>query len=171
MFRCQYCGALYKEIQSSCSSCGAALTQKSEDAHQLPNDEMIELICKSYEDAKEFRPFSAISAKKLRTAKKHFEIFPSEENILLFCDTTPLDKGKRGFIICKDGLYWHNNWANETNRNYLAWEDFAKRDLKLRVFALDLGRGDTIGLAGLGSDVKREKALQLLVEIKETLNK
>ena len=143
------------------------MTQKK--AAQLPNEAKLKEICKSYEDAKEFRPFSAISTKKMRTAKKHFKIFPSEENILIFCDTTPLDKGKRGFIVCEDGLYWHNNWANETNRNYLSWADFAERELKLKGFALDLGRGDTIGLAGLGSDVKRDKAFRLLTEIKESL--
>jgi len=167
MFKCQYCGALYKEMQSTCSSCGATLTQKK--AARLPNDERLKEICKSYEDAKEFRPLGAISAKKLRTAKKHFKLFPSEENIFLFCDTTPFDKGKRGFIVCESGLYWHNNWANDTNRNYLAWEDFAERELKLKGFALDLGRGDTIGLAGLGSDVKRAKALHLLTEIRNAL--
>ena len=143
--------------------------QNDNNNNSLPPDEKVRQLCLDYEDAKEFRPLSAISAKKLRTAKKHFNIFPSEENILLFCDTTPLDKGKRGFIVCKDGLYWHNNWANETNRNYLAWEDFAKRDLKLKSFALDLGRRETIRLAGLGSDLKREKALDLLTKIRNTL--
>ena len=146
------------------------MTRKSEEAAQLPNAEKLKEICKSYEDAKEFRPFSALSAKKLKTAKKTFKVFPSEENIHLFYDTHPLDKGKRGFILSQDGIYWHNNWANETYRNCLAWEDFAERELKLKGFAVDLGRGDTIGLAGLGSDVKRNKALRLLTEIKEALN-
>lgn len=143
--------------------------QKSEEAALLLNDEKLEEICKSYEDAKEFHPFSALSEKKLKTAKKTFKVFPNEDDIFLFCDTHPLDKGKRGFILSQDGIYWHNNWATDTNRNYLAWEDFAEREPKLKGFTLELGRGDAIGLAGLGSDLKREKALRLLTEIKEAL--
>lgn len=129
----------------------------------------IKQICESYEDAKEFRPGASIPQKKLRTAERAFEVFPQEKEIFLFCDTHPLNKGKRGFFICEDGLYWQNNWANDTNRNFLSWEDFAKREFSLKGFALDLGRGDAIGLAGLGSDVKREKALRLLTEIKNAL--
>ena len=170
MFKCQYCGTLYQDFHSSCTACGATLTEKRTEAAPLLTVEKIQEIAKSYEDAKEFRPYNALSEKKLKAAKKAFKIFPkAEEEIILFCDTHPLGKGKRGFFICEDGFYWQNNWANDTNRNYLSWEDFAEREIKLKGFALELGRGDTIGLAGLGSDLKREKALALLTEIKKAL--
>jgi len=173
MITCQYCGASYQKFQNICSSCGARLLKNGKMGNKKGTtqltDERIRQICAAYEDAKEFRPLSALSEKKLKAAKKTFKVFPSEESIYLFCDTHPLDKGKRGFILCQDGIYWHNNWANETNRNYLAWEDFAERKLRLKGFAVDLGRGDSIGLAGLGSDIKRDKALRLLFEIQSAL--
>ena len=169
MIVCQYCGASYQKMQPTCSACGAILKSKENSTANTALPARIRQICEAYEDAKEFRPFSALSERKLKTAKKTFTIFPSEESIYLFCDTHPLNKGKRGFILCQNGIYWHNNWANKTNRNYLAWEDFAERELKLKGFTVDLGRGDTIGLAGLGSDIKRDKALRLLTEIQSVL--
>jgi len=173
MITCQYCGASYQEFQSTCSGCGATLQRTArfdaQEKIQTSIAEKIRQICEAYEDAKEFRPGDAIPEKKLRTAKKIFNAFPEDKEIFLFCDTHPLDKGKRGFIICEDGFYWHNNWATDTNRNYLSWDDFAKRELNLKHFTLEMGRGDAIGLAGLGSDVKRDKALRLLTEIKNVL--
>ena len=174
MFVCQYCGAAYKEFKSPCESCGAVLKpgeKKKSFGNQVGSfDEALRQICAAYEDAREFLPGTTLSKKKLRVAKKKFAEFPKEdEGIILFCDTHPFRKGKRGFIISEDGLYWHNTWAAETNRNYLPWDEFAKRELQLDHFHLHLGRGDMIGLSGLGSDEKRDKALQLLTEIKAAL--
>lgn len=115
-------------------------------------------------------PGAYIPEWKMKNAKKFFEKCPSEVEIFLFCDTHPTGKGKRGFLVCEDGLYWQNNWAVDTNRNFLTWEDFAKREIGLDRFTLTLGRGDAIGLAGLGSDKKRDKALHLLIEIQKILN-
>lgn len=191
MITCQYCGASYQEFQTTCSGCGATLKAPgklkegavADQFRQIVDDfaeavgqntstvgiSKIRQICENYEDAKEFRPGEAVPDTKLKTAEKVFAIFPKGKEIFLFCDTHPLNKGKRGFIICEDGLYWHNNWATDTNRNYLSWNDFAKRELKLNGFTLELGRGDAIGLAGLGNDEKRKKALRLLTEIKNAL--
>jgi len=196
MITCQYCGASYQEFQTACSGCGATLKAPGKLKERAVANQFrqivdgfaeavgqsaptsgvtnIRQICEAYEDAKEFRPGEAVPDAKLKTAEKEFAIFPKGKEIFLFCDTHPLNKGKRGFIICEDGLYWHNNWATDTNRNFLSWNDFAKRELKLNGFngfTLELGRGDAIGLAGLGSDEKREKALRLLTEIKNTLTK
>jgi len=195
MITCQYCGASYKEFQTTCSGCGATLKAPGKlkegavanQFHQIVDDfaeavgqnaptsriAKIRQIFEVYEDAKEFRPGEAIPDTKLKIAEKTFTVFPNGSEIFMFCDTHPLNKGKRGFIICEDGLYWHNNWATDTNRNYLSWDDFAKRELRLdgfNEFTLELGRGDAIGLAGLGSDEKREKALRLLTEIKNALS-
>lgn len=173
MITCQYCGTSYQEFRTTCSGCGASLTSKANAKTSaeawLSIPDRIRKICSMYEDAKEFIPGETIPEKKLRTAKKTFKMFPEDKEIFLFCDSHPLNKGKRGFMICDDGLYWHNSWATDTNRNYLFWGDFAKREIKLKHFTLELGRGDAIGLAGLGSDDKREKALRLLTEIKNSL--
>jgi hypothetical protein len=173
MITCQYCGASYQEFQTRCSGCGATLPPKRDAKSKMelqpPIPARIRQICEAYEDAKEFRPAEALPESKLRAAEKIFTVFPKGKEIFLFCDTHPLEKGKRGFMICEDGLYWHNNWAVDTNRNYLTWDDFAKREIHLKGFGLQLGRGDAIGLSGLGSDVKREKALNLLTEIKKAL--
>ena len=173
MITCQYCGASYQEFQTSCTGCGATLKPKgkaiSEGETLQSISAEIRQICEAYEDAKDFIPGDNIPEKKLRAAKKMFTVFPEEKVIFLFCDTHPLNKGKRGFIVCDGGLYWQNSWATDTNRNYLSWEDLVKRELNLKHFTIELGRGDAIGLAGLGSDVKRGKALRLLTEIKNTL--
>jgi len=190
MITCQYCGASYREFQTTCSGCGATLDvpkKLKEGAVAGQFQEIvgnfakavgknistpvskIRQVCETYEDAKEFHPGEAIPDKKLRAVEKVFTIFPKGKEIFLFCDTHPLNKGKRGFIVCEDGLYWQNNWATKTNRNYLTWNDFAERELKLDHFTLMLGRGDAIGLAGLGSDEKRDKALRLLTDIKNVL--
>lgn len=172
MFICQYCGTSYAEFKSPCARCGASLDrQEKASSHKIGSlDEKIRQICTPYEDAREFLPKDALSAKKLRAAEKNFTLFPQDKEIILLCDTHPLRKGKRGFIICNDGIYWQNTWAAKTNRNYLAWDEFAKRELKLKHYHLHLGRGDVIGLSGLGSDVKREKAERLLKEINDVLN-
>jgi len=173
MITCQYCGASYQEFQTICSGCGATLQKSGKVGNQMGAaqsiPDQIRQICEAYEDAKDFIPGDTIPEKKLRTAKKIFTVFPEDKAIFLFCDTHPLNKGKRGFMVCDDGLYWQNNWATDTNRNYLSWDDLAKRELNLKHFTLELERGDAIGLAGLGSDVKRDKALRLLTEIKNAL--
>jgi hypothetical protein len=169
MITCQYCGASYQKMQPTCSGCGAILRPKENTTFNTTSPGRIRRICETYEDAKDFQPGNAVSQGKLRTAEKTFKVFPKNREIFLFCDTHPLNKGKRGFMVCDDGLYWHNNWATRSNRNYLSWDDFVKRELALEGFTLHLGRGDAIGIAGLGSDEKREKALHLLTEIKNTL--
>ena len=171
MIVCQYCGATYQKFQTTCSGCGAIL--KSKETTVTNNTALparIRQICEMYEDAKDFQPGNAVSEGKLRTAEKYFKVFPKDKVIFLFCDTHPFNKGKRGFIVCEDGLYWQNNWAIKTNRNYLSWDDLAIREIKLDHFTVLLGRGDAIGMAGLGSDEKRDKALRLLTEIKNTLS-
>jgi len=169
MIVCQYCGATYQKFQTVCSGCGAILKSKETTVTNTAAPARIRLVCEKYEDAKDFQPGDAVPEGKLRTAENTFKAFPKDKAIFLFCDTHPLNKGKRGFMVCDDGLYWHNSWSTRSNRNYLSWDDFVKRELALEGFTLNLGRGDAIGLAGLGSDEKREKALRLLTEIKNTL--
>ena len=169
MIICQYCGASYQQMQPTCSGCGAILKPKENTTKHKTIPAHIRHICEAHEDTKDFLPGNTVSEGKLRTAEKNFKVFPKNGEIFLFCDTHPLRKGKRGFMICDDGLYWHNNWATRSNRNYLAWDDFAKRAIDLKEFRLDLGRGDAISFAGLGSDEKRRKALDLLIEIKNLI--
>ena len=170
MFICQYCGASYQEFQSPCAACGAALQATPQKDVSQSFDEKLRQICASYEDEKEFLPGVALSAKKLRAAQKNFTLFPKEKEIILFCDSHPLRKGKRGFIICDDGIYWQNTWAAATNRNQISWDEFTEREIQIKHYHLHLGRGDVIGLSGLGSDLKREKAERLLKELKAALN-
>jgi hypothetical protein len=37
------------------------------------------------------------------------------EDILLFCDGTPMGSGVWGVVISQDGLYWKNSWTVATN--------------------------------------------------------
>ena len=89
----------------------------------------------------------------MQTIKKSFSVFPNGREIFFYCDTTALNNGKQGFMICEDGVYWQNSWLKSTNRNYLPWKTFRERVIVLQHYDLSLGMGDSISLAGIGRKV------------------
>lgn len=170
MITCEYCGVSYQAFQPLCDSCGAPLSGGVGETAVFPTNlppHIIQImqICQRYEDATKFHPGDAIPERTLETAIKSFPTFPQAEDILLFCDGTPMGSGVWGIAISQDGLYWENSPTVATNRNFLTWADFAQREVKRRKSTLELGRGDVINIAGFGNDASRQKAERLLKDI------
>jgi len=74
-----------------------------------------------------------------------------------------------GFAICAGGLYWKNDWSVDTKRTFLSWDVFAEREISLDGYHIQLGRGDSIGMAGIGNEEARKQVLMMLREIKALL--
>jgi len=102
--------------------------------------------------------------------RKSFRVFPNGKEIFLYCDTTPFRTGKEGFLICEDGVYWQNSWTTPTSRNFINWDMLKKREIVRKHYDLDLGKGDVIEMAGLGSNDLRESVAKLFKHIHDALN-
>ena len=66
-------------------------------------------------------------------------------------------------------MYWNNDWTTSTNRNFISWEVFRTREITHDKFDLFLGKGDAIGLAGLGNKELRDKVAQFFKQIQDAL--
>jgi hypothetical protein len=179
MFSCKYCGVHYQIFHSICPSCGAPVhVETEEDATkreaQITADK-IRRICdyylnRDFSDNRDFKDGESISDKRMDTLRKSFRIFPIGKEIFLYCDATPLRTGKRGFLICEDGVYWQNTWTTPTTRNFINWDTFKKREIAHKKFDLHLGKGDVIDMSGLGGYELREKVAKFFKQIHDLLN-
>ena len=167
MITCKYCGASYETFHSTCPSCGAPLQMDMTSEKIVA--EKIRHICEEHMNG-DFKAGESIPPKRLDKIKKSFSVFPNGKKIFLYCDTTPFRTGKEGFLICEDGVYWHNSWTTPTNRNFLNWETFKKREVVRKHYDLDLGKGDVIEMAELGSNALRETVVKLFKHIRDVLN-
>ncbi|MBL8092109.1 MAG: hypothetical protein JNJ43_17360 [Anaerolineales bacterium] len=95
---------------------------------------------------------------------------PAHEKIIMVYDDTIFGNNKVGFAICGSGLYWKNDWTIESKRNFLTWDEFAKRKIVLNKLQINLERGDNIGTAGVGDDEARKQMVKMLNEIKDLLS-
>lgn len=169
MFICRYCGVHYQTFHSYCPSCGAPLREappEKTDAQILADK--IRRVCERHV-SKEFKDGELISEKRMATLRKSFRVFPEGKEILLYCDTTPLRTGKRGILICEDGIYWQNTWTTPTNRNFISWETLQRREITHKKFDLDLGKGDVIDMSGLGGTDLREIVVNIFKQIQEVV--
>lgn len=162
MITCQYCGFSHEAFQPTCSACGAPLRTDSNKIRENSATKAIAEIRRYCCDhlrmrfIKEFQVGTSIPDKKLQIIKKSFRSFPQGKEIFFYCDTSPFNNGKYGFMICEDGIYWQNHWLKPTNRNFLPWDKFKEREITLKKYDLDLGAGDSISLAGVGRQVLLE---------------
>lgn len=168
MFQCDYCGAQFKEHPATCPQCGA-LVQATQPAPPPPTQgAALRAVCIRFEGEARLRLDETIEPNRLQTVQEKFRI-PADETVLMVYDNTLLGSNNIGFAIGQRGLYWKNDWTTETNRTFLKWADFADRSLQLEEFAIDLGRGDKIGVAAAGGDAQRQHLFKLLNEIKAHL--
>ncbi len=167
MVTCKFCGASYETFHSTCLSCGAPLQVEKTEVQITA--EKIREVCDEHMNS-DFKDGESIPEKRMDKIRKSFQVFPHGKQIFLYCDTTPFRTGKEGFLICEDGVYWQNSWTTPTNRNFLNWETFKRREIALRNFDLDLGKGDAIEMAGLGSNALRETVAKLFKHIQDALN-
>jgi len=159
MITCQYCGFSHDAIQPTCAACGAPLKEGQSKVTEKNRAEVIEKIrrhCRQsiiLYNVGLFMDGNSIPEKKMQAIKKSFLVFPNGREIFFYCDTTPLNNGKQGFMICDDGVYWQNGWLKPNDRNYLPWDKFKEREIALQKYDLLLGAGDLISLAGVGRKV------------------
>lgn len=174
MFTCAYCGTQFMAHAPNCPNCGAAVKIDSGKAERNSDWEAscsaIYKICAEFQEDDPLHFDDAIKPARMQSAVSSFNIPANEKVILLYDDTIFNSSNKVGFAVCARGIYWKNDWSVETKRNYLSWEEFAKRIIKLQGLYLDLGKGDRIGMAGCGSDETRNRITRMLKEIQTSLS-
>lgn len=136
MITCHYCGFSHEAFRPTCSVCGAPLrgeqsatTVKTETESVL---EKIQRVCRQniiMYNIPTFQKGDSIPEKKLGTIIKYFTVFPNGKEIYFYCDTSPLNNGKQGLMICEDGIYWQNSWVTPTSRNFISWEKLKEREI------------------------------------------
>lgn len=167
MFTCKYCGTEFLEHIPNCPNCGAPI-KVSESKVKKGEPKSIREICMKYEETKNLHLDETIDGKRMATVREQFNI-PANEDILMVYDDTIFGNNKVGFAICAGGLYWKNDWSVDTKRTFLNWEAFAERDINLDGYHIQFGRGDAIGMAGVGDDQARQQVLKMLREIQDLL--
>ncbi len=133
----------------------------------------IRAVCLRYRSVERLYLEDTIDLQRMHNARRAMRI-PEHETVMLLYDDSLLENNKVGFAVCAGGLYWRNDWSVNSRRMRLPWEEFARRKrLREKDLALDLMRGDRIGLAVLDED-ERAQVIAMLREIqavcKERLN-
>lgn len=174
MFTCKYCGTEFLEHQPNCLNCGAPI-KISENKPKKDEPKSIREVCIKYEEVHNLYLDETISPERMATVRERFNI-PANETVIMVYDDTIFGNNKLGFAICAGGLYWKNDWSVETKRSSLTWKAFAEREIKLSTYQIklstyqiELGRGDAIGVAGVGDDEARKQIVKMLKEIKALL--
>ena len=172
MITCRHCGVQYETFRSTCLSCGAPLQMEKEGVPENTEAQImadkIRRVCDDHMNI-DFKDGESIPDKRMDKIRKSFSVFPNGKQIFLYCDTTPFRTGKQGFLICEDGVYWQNSWTTPTNRNFINWDAFKKREISHKKYALDLDKGDVIELSGLGSNTLEELVVKLFKDIHAVL--
>jgi len=122
-------------------------------------------ICIKYDGTPHLYLDDTISPQRLATARERLNV-PADEVVLMLYDDTLFGSNRVGFAICNGGLYWRNDWAVSSQRRFLAWPEFAERSIVLENLNISLGRGDQIGMAGMGDEEARMQVVALLNEIR-----
>lgn len=169
MFTCKYCGTEFTEHKPNCPNCGAPIKVADKKVPKENTPKSIREICIKYEEVRNLYLNETIDTKRLKTVKESFNISDNED-ILMVYDDTIFGNNKVGFAICAGGLYWKNDWTIESKRNFLTWDEFAKRKISLNKLQINLERGDNIGTAGVGDDEARKQMVKMLNEIKALLS-
>jgi hypothetical protein len=167
MFQCDYCTAQFSEHQTTCPKCGALIKVVSgrEQTPPITSAHALRDICIRYDGTSRLYLDDTLTPKRLVVVRERMNI-PAEEVVLMVYDDTLFGNNRLGFAICHGGLYWRNDWAVSTRRKFLPWPEFAQRTIVLEGLIVNLGRGDQIGLAGMGDDNARKQVAALLNEIK-----
>lgn len=112
----------------------------------------------------------AVDTKRMQNARSAMRI-PPQETVILLYDDALLENNKVGFAVCAGGLYWKNDWSVDSRRTRLSWGEFAQRKrIREKDLAVDLTRGDRIGLAVLGEE-ERAQVIAMLGEIQDVCKK
>ncbi|QJD86424.1 helix-hairpin-helix domain-containing protein [Cohnella herbarum] len=123
-------------------------------------------ICAEYSGG-DYYVEEAIPGNKLFNARQSFPI-PAEERVIAFVDATVFGSGKNGLAICASGVYWHNDWTTDTERNFLDWMEFAEVHIRRAgVHDIELGVGNVFNMSG--SSFRKDVLVSLLKEIQDEI--
>lgn len=105
-----------------------------------------------------------IPSKKLQNAIAHYPV-PASETPLALVDATVFGSAKVGMVLGTKGVYWKNDWATDTLKNFLSWEELAAAPGLIggAKSKLTLAQGCVFDMTG--SSMKCEQLASLLVEI------
>lgn len=130
----------------------------------------IRAICLRFQGVERLYLAEAIDARRMQNARSAMRI-PAQETVILLYDDSLLQNNKVGFAVCAGGLYWKNDWSVDSRRTRLPWGEFARRKrIREKDLAVDLTRGDRIGLAVLGEE-ERAQVIAMLGEIQDVCKK
>ncbi|WP_310461280.1 hypothetical protein [Sphaerotilus sp.] len=107
---------------------------------------------------------SQIPDKKMNNAMANYPI-PRNEEILALIDATVFGSAKQGMAIGSSGIYWNNDWATESHKKSLSWEDLASGadSIAAKGMNLYLAPGCLFGMSG--SSVKPAVLAELLRKV------
>jgi hypothetical protein len=130
----------------------------------------IRTICLRFCGVERLYLADAIDARRMQNARKAMCI-PQQETVILLYDDSLLENNKVGFAVCAGGLYWKNDWSVDSRHTRLSWGEVARRKRpREKDLAVDLMRGDRIGLAVLGEG-ERAQVIAMLGEIQAECKK
>jgi hypothetical protein len=102
-----------------------------------------------------------IPQKKHEAAVQNYPV-PKHETMIGLVDATVFGSAKVGMAIGLQGVYWRNDWATETTKNYLSWGEMAKstQAISAKSSKLLLGNGCVFDMTG--SSMKAAHLAELL---------
>jgi hypothetical protein len=105
-----------------------------------------------------------IPPKKLQNALANYPV-PASETPLALVDATVFGSAKVGMVLGAKGIYWKNDWATDTLKNFLSWEELASAPELIRAKSskLTLAQGCVFDMTG--SSMKGEQLAGLLLKI------
>ena len=111
-------------------------------------DKMFNIVVSYKENG--YYVYGNIPNKKLEAAFQNYPDIDIDDVILALLDSTVFGSAKTGMIIGAEGIYWNNDWAVKTNRNFLSWEELASNRYKISksIFDIQLAPGCEFGMSG-----------------------
>lgn len=122
----------------------------------------IERICAGYWGSGYFVA-EAIPLNKLSKFCRAIPI-PVQGHAIAFIDATVFGSGKNGLLITEAGVYWRNDWATDTRKNYLSWEELIQVSvMRSGDYDIELGPGNYFNMSAGQFD--KDALVQLLQDI------
>ena len=93
--------------------------------------------------------YGTVPDKKRACALRYYGV-PADEPILALIDTSVFGKAKTGVAFTPTGLFWKNDWTNESERNHVTWDQLSQAETPITttMFELILGTGQAVNLSG-----------------------
>jgi hypothetical protein len=126
-------------------------------------DQLLAIIHNYNSDS--YYTYGNIPAKKLQNACQNFPVDPNDTPLALV-DTTVMGSAKTGLVIGLKGIYFRNDWATKTTKNFSSWEDLSMNRSPIgngALYCITLINGCELNMSG--SSMKKEVLTNLLNQI------